>query len=66
MKLARVIIDLEHMDEVPYFRGLWTPVMTVVGMVADGMLQEEILVAYPDLGAEDIREAAHYAAESVQ
>jgi uncharacterized protein (DUF433 family) len=32
-------------------------------MVADQMTEPEILEAYPDLDAEDIREALRYAAE---
>ncbi len=47
-------------------RGLRIPVTTVVGMVADGMAMDEILSAYPDLRAEDIREALQYAAEAVR
>jgi len=35
-------------------------------MVADGMAEREILDAYPDLQAEDIREALRYAAEAVR
>jgi uncharacterized protein (DUF433 family) len=35
-------------------------------MVADGMGEQEILAAYPDLEAEDLREALHYAAEAVR
>jgi len=35
-------------------------------MVADGMTDEEILKAFPDLEVEDIREALHYAAEAVR
>lgn len=35
-------------------------------MVADGMGEEEILEAYPDLEREDIREALRYAAEAVR
>jgi uncharacterized protein (DUF433 family) len=41
-------------------------VATVVGMVAEGMTEEEILRAYPDLDREDIREALQYAAEAVR
>jgi len=41
-------------------------VATVVGMIADGMSNDEILRAYPDLEAEDIREALRFAAESVR
>jgi uncharacterized protein (DUF433 family) len=35
-------------------------------MVADGMSGPEILAAYPDLEAEDVREAMRYAAEAVR
>jgi len=35
-------------------------------MVAEGMSETEILQAYPDLQAEDIREALRYAAEAVR
>jgi uncharacterized protein (DUF433 family) len=35
-------------------------------MVAEGMTEEEILKAYPDLEQEDIREALRYAAEAVR
>jgi uncharacterized protein (DUF433 family) len=35
-------------------------------MVADGMSEEEILAAYPDLEAEDIKEALRFAAEAVR
>ena len=33
----------------------------VVGLVADGMAEADILAAYPDLEAEDLREAIRYA-----
>ena len=42
------------------------PVATVVGMVADGITEAEILTAYPDLEREDIREALRYAAQAVR
>jgi uncharacterized protein (DUF433 family) len=35
-------------------------------MVAEGMDDEEILRAYPDLESEDIREALRYAAVAVR
>jgi uncharacterized protein (DUF433 family) len=35
-------------------------------MVAEGMSNQEILDAYPDLEADDIREALAYAAEAVR
>lgn len=54
------------MGGVPCIRGLRIPVSTVVGMMADGMGEQEILAAYPDLEAEDVREALRYAAEAVR
>jgi len=54
------------MEGVPCIRRLRIPVATVVGMVADGMTEGEILKAYPDLEAEDLREALRYAAEAVR
>lgn len=66
MKFARITVDPKQMGGVPCIRGLRIPVATVVGMVADGMSQEEILAAYPDLEAGDISEALHYAAEAVR
>ena len=54
------------MGGVPCIRGLRIPVATVVGMVADGMTETEILAAYPNLERDDIREALRYAAEAVR
>jgi uncharacterized protein (DUF433 family) len=54
------------MGGVPCIRGLRIPVATVVGMIADGLSEVEILAAYPDLRREDVREALRYAAEAVR
>jgi len=35
-------------------------------MVADGMSEEEMVEAYPDLEREDIRESLRYAAEALR
>jgi uncharacterized protein (DUF433 family) len=66
MKFMRITVDPNQMGGVPCLRGLRIPVATVVGMVADGMSEEEILQAYPDLESQDIREALHYAAQAVR
>ena len=66
MKFTRITVDPKQMGGVPSIRGLRIPVATVVGMVADGMSEAEILAAYPDLQAEDIHEALQYAAEAVR
>jgi uncharacterized protein (DUF433 family) len=66
MAFGRITVDPDRMGGVPSIRGLRIPVATVVGMVADGMSEDEILKAYPDLEREDIREALRYAAEAVR
>ncbi len=65
MRFLRITVKPEQMGGVPCIRGLRIPVATVVGMVADEMTTAEILTAYPDLEADDIREALQYAAETV-
>jgi uncharacterized protein (DUF433 family) len=66
MKFTRITVNPKQMGGVPCIRGLRIPVATVVGMVADGMTESEILRAYPDLEAADIHEALKYAAEAVR
>ena len=66
MKFTRITVNPEQMGGVPCMRGLRVPVATVVGMVADGMTEAEILKAYPDLAPADIHEALQYAAEAVR
>jgi len=66
MDFTRITIDARQIGGVPCIRHLRIPVATVVDMVADGMLESEILAAYPDLDAQDIREALRYAAEAVR
>lgn len=63
---SRITVDPAHMGGVPCIRSLRIPVATVVGMVADGMTSAEILDAYPDLVAEDVREALRYASAAVR
>lgn len=66
MSFTRITVQADQMGGVPCVRGLRIPAATVVGMVADGMDEPEILAAYPDLEVEDIREAIRYAAEAVR
>lgn len=66
MVFPRITVDADRMGGVPCIRGLRIPVSVVVGMIADGMDEKEILQSYPDLEAEDLREALRYAAEAVR
>ena len=66
MSFTRITVSPDQMGGVPCIRGLRIPVATVVGMVADGMTETEILAAYPDLEPDDVHEALRYAAEAVR
>lgn len=66
MTFTRISIDPAQMGGVPCIRHMRIPVATVVGMIADGMAEAEILRDYPTLEREDIREALRYAAEAVR
>jgi uncharacterized protein (DUF433 family) len=66
MKFTRITVDVRQMGGVPCIRGLRIPVATVVGMIADGMSEDEIIAAYPDLQSEDVAEALRFAAEAVR
>jgi uncharacterized protein (DUF433 family) len=52
MKFTRITVSPNQMSGVPCIRGLRIPVATVVGMIADGMNEDEILKAFPDLERE--------------
>ena len=66
MTFNRITVNPDQMDGVPCIRGLRIPVATIVGMVGEGMSDDEILGAYPDLKKEDIREAVQFAGQAVQ
>lgn len=66
MAFTRITVDPGKMGGVPSIRDLRLPVATVVEMVADGMPEQEILEAYPDLEPEDVHEALRYAAAAVR
>jgi len=66
MTFERITVNPRQMGGVPCVRGLRIPVATIVGMAADGMSDEEMLKAYPDLTREDIRESLRFAAEAVR
>ena len=66
MEFKRVTIRPSQMGGVPCLRGLRIPIATIVALVAEGQAANEILALYPDLEAEDIREALLFAAEAVR
>lgn len=66
MRFTRITIDPKQLGGIPCIRRLRIPAATVVGMLAEGMTEGEILRAYPDLEGKDIREALRYAAEALK
>jgi uncharacterized protein (DUF433 family) len=66
MGYTRITTDPGQMGGVPCLRGLRIPVATVVALVAEGETPADILALYPDLEAEDVREALLFAAEAVR
>lgn len=66
MRLTRITVNPQQMGGVPCIRGMRIPVATVVGLVAEGVRDDEILCAYPDLEPEDIRQALAFAADAVR
>jgi uncharacterized protein (DUF433 family) len=58
----RITFDPRVMGGRACIRGMRITVSLVVNLVANGMTTKEILTEYPDLQADDIREALQYAA----
>ena len=65
MQFERITINPAQMGGVPCIRGLRIPVSTVVGLVAQGMPETQIMKEYPDLDVEDIRQSLRFAAAAV-
>jgi uncharacterized protein (DUF433 family) len=58
----RITVDPAVMGGKPCLRGMRVTVGTVVGLLAAGRTQDEVLAAYPYLEREDILAALAYAA----
>ena len=61
-ELQRITRDPEVMGGKPCIRGMRVTVGMVLGLLASGHSEKEILEAYPYLELDDIREALGYAA----
>lgn len=64
--LKRITFDPKVMGGKPTIRGMRVTVGTIIGLIASGHDNKEILKAYPYLEEEDIREALTYAAWRVE
>ena len=59
---SRITFDPRLMGGKPCIRGMRVTVGTLVGLLAAGRTEQEILSAYPYLELEDLRAALTYAA----
>lgn len=62
----RITFDQNVMGGKACIRGMRVTVVTVVGLVASGYSNTDILKAYPYLEEEDIQQSLSYAAWKVQ
>jgi uncharacterized protein (DUF433 family) len=60
--IDRITHDPAVMGGKPCIRGMRVTVGTIVGLLATGQTQSEVLAAYPYLEADDIAAALAYAA----
>jgi uncharacterized protein (DUF433 family) len=60
--LSRITLDPKVMGGKPCIRGLRVTVGTVVGLIASGHSNDDILKLYPYLEPDDLQEALSYAA----
>ncbi len=63
---TRITFDPRIMGGRACIRGMRIPVSLIVEQLAHGATTAEILKEYPDLVAEDVREAMEYAAWAVR
>jgi uncharacterized protein (DUF433 family) len=60
--LERITLDPAIMGGKPCIKGLRVTVGTIIGLLASGLTQPDILKMYPYLQSEDITAALSYAA----
>jgi uncharacterized protein (DUF433 family) len=65
-QLTRITFNPQVMGGKPCIRGLRVTVGTIIGLLAAGHSEKEILKAYPYLEREDIQQALAYAAWRVE
>jgi uncharacterized protein (DUF433 family) len=58
----RITADPNILGGKACIRGMRIPVSLVVNLIANGMDVDEVIMEYPDLEPEDIRQALQYAA----
>jgi uncharacterized protein (DUF433 family) len=65
MAFERISVDSKIMGGVPCIVGTRIPVSSILGYMAAGMTNDEILADFPQLSVDDLHEALGYAAVAV-
>lgn len=60
--LKRITVNPAVMTGLPCIRGMRIPVTTILGLLASGATEKEVLDDYPDLEADDLKACMAYAA----
>jgi uncharacterized protein (DUF433 family) len=60
--LKRITVNPAVMTGLPCIRGMRIPVTTILGLLASGVTEQEILADYPDLEPADFKACLAYAA----
>ena len=63
--MRRIVLNPEILGGKPTIEGTRLSVDHILGLLADGMSQPEIVDSYPELAIDDIRSAIQYAAEAI-
>jgi uncharacterized protein (DUF433 family) len=59
--LKRITVNPAVMTGLPCIRGLRIPATTILGLLASGATEQQILADYPDLEPDDIKACLAYA-----
>jgi uncharacterized protein (DUF433 family) len=66
VRYERISVDHRIMGGVPCIVGTRIPVATLVSMIAEGMTSDEIVLDFPQISPDDVREALQFAAEAMR
>ena len=65
-KVVKIVANVEILGGKPIIEGTRISVEHVLGLLANGMTNEEIIADYPDLTEESIRAVLGYAARALK
>jgi uncharacterized protein (DUF433 family) len=64
--MDRISIDPEVLSGKPVIKGTRIPVYLIIQLLANGLIEKEILKQYPSLKKQDIKAALVYASKTLE